>query len=293
MQVEKNITLFAGAEPDYTHMAKAGKDAGKDNKESKTIFAGGFLGDMTIQERVQQRKAQAQKEALKIVRDAWAGDQSIDQMMDESRERIRQLQEENLDAQTELNRVEEQRQKLMETYGVNEDTPVEEWPEEYKSRMLELNKYAENNQMILEKNKRDIIGENAVIRGIKQEKLKRDPQHTMIGARQQADEILEAASDEIIGMVMEDAKAHLDEEQEKREEQAEKIKEEKEEMEELQEKRDEKQEALEELIEDIPVDEMLKLDQIKTDIQQEVQNIVSKMKLVAEDIKGSMVDANV
>lgn len=293
MQIEKNITLFAGAEPDYAHMAKAGKDAGKDDKESKTIFAGGFLGNMTIQERVQQRKAQAQKEALKIVRDAWAGDQAIDQMMDESRERIRQLQEENRNTLAELNRVEEQRQELMETYGVNEDTPMEQWPEEYKSRMQELDDYAQYHKMILDKNKQDIIGENAAIRGIKQEKLKRDPQHTMIGASQQADEILEAASDEIIGMVMEDAKAHLDEEQEKREEKAEKLKEKKEEMEELQEKREENQEAMEELIEEIPVDEMLKLDQIKTDIQQEVQNIVDKMKLVAEDIKGSMVDTNV
>lgn len=293
MKVEKNITLFAGAEPDFAHMVKAGDSAEKENKERKTIFAGDFQGNLTLQERIRQRKEQARQEALKVVRDAWAVDQAIDRSMDESREHIRQMQEENLQIRGENRDINEKRQELMEIYGVTEDTPEELQPEEYRERVQELNDRERYNQKILGANESDIMVENAIIRGTKQEKLKRDPQHTMIGAKEQADEVLEAAGDDIVGMVMDAARDHLDEEQEKREEQAEKIKEKKEELEELQEKREERQEELEELIEDIPVDEMLDLERTKDNIQQEVQNIVDKMKLMAEDIKGTMVDTNV
>lgn len=41
------------------------------------------------------------------------------------------------------------------------------------------------------------------------------------------------------------------------------------------------------------MDEMLDLERTKDNIQQEVLNIVDKMKLMAEDIKGTMVDTNV
>ena len=289
MRIEKNMTIYAGAEPEHTGMGKA-EESGKAKQERKTIFAGSFQGAQTIQERIEQRKQQAQKEALKIVRDAWAGDQAIDQGLDESREHIRQLQEENLQAQRELNSIEEERVRLKETYGVTDSTPVEDMPEDYRSRLMELNDYEAHNKKILGQNRHDIMVENAVIRGTKLERLKK---HPMVDAQNRADEVLEAASDEIVGMVMDEAREHLDEEQEKREEQAEKIQEKKEELEELQEKRDERKEELEELLENVPVDEMLDLDRTKQNIQQEVQDIVNKMKLVAEDIKGSMVDTNV
>lgn len=290
MKVERNLTVFAGAEPEYPHVVKDGENPDKDNKERKTIFAGDLQVNQTLQDRIQQRKEKAQQEAMKIVKDAWAGDKTLDRSMDESREHLRQLQEDNLYARTEINKVEKQRQELKEIYGVTDDTPYEETPLEYRSRLMELDKYAQHNQEVLWNNERDILEENAIIRETKIERLKK---HLMTDAQEQADEVLEAASDEIVGMVMEEAKEHLDEEQAKREEKAEKIEEEKEKMEELQKKRDERQEELEELIENMPVDEMLELDQMKSDVRQEVQNIVNKMKLVAEDIKGAMVDANI
>lgn len=293
MKVETNVTLFAGAEPDYAHIVGSGENAEKENRERKTIFAGDFLGNQTLQERIQQRKEKAQQEALKIIRDAWAGDQAIDRGMDESREHIRQLQEENKQVQEDMRDVEQQRKELMERYGVTEDTPVDRQPEEYRERMQELDDRAAHNREILTKNGNDIIVENAVIRETKLAKLKRKPENTMVGAQKQADEVLKAASDEIIGMVMDEAKEHLDQEKAEREEKAEALKEKKEEMEELQEKREERREELEELMEDIPVEEMLELDQSKENIQQEVQSIVDKMKLVAEDIKGAMVDTSV
>ena len=133
----------------------------------------------------------------------------------------------------------------------------------------------------------EIEAENAVIRGIHLERLKKDP---MLGAKKQAEEVLEAARDEIIGMVTEEAKDHIDEEQEKREEQAEEVKEKKEEQEKILEKRKEREDELEELMEDMPLEELADLKNAQTQMQQEIQNLVSKMGLVAEDIKGARVD---
>lgn len=290
MKVEQNITVFAGAAPDYAHMVKAGTDEEKDSKERKTIFAGDFQGAQTLQERIQQRKEDARQQALKVVRDAWAGDQAIDQSLDESRQRVRDLNAENRQIRDDLNEVERKRQELMETYGVTEDTPLEKQPQEYRDRMKELDDYASYNRKLLAKNVGEIIGENAAIRGTKLERLKK---HPMVDAQEDADEILEAAGDEIIGMAVKAAKEHQDEKQAEREEQAEKIEEKKEEMEELQEKREERRGELEELIENIPVKEVLDLDQEKENIQEEVQSIIDKMKLMAEDIKGALIDTNI
>ena len=104
---------------------------------------------------------------------------------------------------------------------------------------------------------------------------------------------MEEASEEIVGMLFEEGKEHLDEEQKLREEQAEKIEKEKEEQEAFIEAQKEKKEAAEELTEEMPMEEMLTLEQAKTDVQKEVQNIVDKMKLVAEDMKGAVVDKSV
>lgn len=284
MKVERNMTVFAGAEQQMS-----ADRAEKNRQGRKTIFAGDLNGVDTLQDRIRQRKEQAQRDALKVVRDAWSGDQAIDQSLDESRQHIRDMQEENLQARNELNNVDRQREKLKEIYGVTDDTPLWDQPEEYRQRVSELNDWAKHNQEIIDGNDHDIKVENTVIRETELERLKK---HPMLDAQETADEILKAAQDEIVGMVVDAAKDHLDEEQAKRDEQAEKLKEEKEELEEIQEKRKEREEELEELIEDIPVEEMVELDQIRSDVRREVQNIVDKMKLVAEDIKGAMVDTN-
>ena len=94
-------------------------------------------------------------------------------------------------------------------------------------------------------------------------------------------------------MIVDEAKEHLDEEQEKKEEEAEAVKEKKEEQEEILEKRKDREDELEELMEDMPLEDMADLKNAQAEIQQEIQNVVSKMNLVAEDIKGATVDVSV
>ena len=41
------------------------------------------------------------------------------------------------------------------------------------------------------------------------------------------------------------------------------------------------------------IDNILQMGQLKEEIKQEIKNIVSEMKLVADDIKGAVVDQNI
>ena len=266
---------------------------------------------------IQQKKEEAQEKAMKVVGDAWNGDRTIEADLQLRRDRVRELNMENKDLREKVKDVGEQQESLKNKYGivdgskeqedldllrrVNRGEGTEEEAKraeelkaegltEYQEHQLSLDQVAEEYQRLIDKNECEAFQENATIRSIALERLKYAP---MVKAEKQADEIKEAASQEIIGMVMEDAKDHVDEEQEKREEQAEKIKEEEEAKEELLEKRKEEKEEREELIENLPMEEMITLDRDKTDIQKEVQDIVDKMKLVAEDLKGAVVDQEV
>ena len=134
------------------------------------------------------------------------------------------------------------------------------------------------------------MADDSVIRGTRRERLKTAP---MLKATAQAEEILDAAKEEVTGMILEEARDHLEEEQEKREEEAQAIEEKKEEQEELVKERQEHKEELEKLAESVPVEEMIQMDQVKNSLQQEIQDILNKMNLMAEDIKGTMVDTGV
>ena len=142
----------------------------------------------------------------------------------------------------------------------------------------------------MDKNKEEILVENAIIRGTKLERLKHAP---MVKAQKEAEAILDASSKEIIGMMMEEVKDTIDEETKEEREKAEKLEEIQEEKEEFIEKQKEKREETEELLENMPMKELVHMGQLKDEIKQEIKNIVNEMKLVAEDIKGAMVDESV
>ncbi len=160
---------------------------------------------------------------------------------------------------------------------------AQEHIEELKKDRLEV---GANHIMI----NKQIAKENEIIRGIREAKRK---VHPMVDAQENADEIMDAARDEVIGMVMQDAKTHLDEEQEQREEQGEKIEEEKEKQEEILEERKEKEEELEDLMKDMSTDEAVNAEQTVSEVKRQVQNIINEMNLMVEDVKGVQVDANV
>lgn len=284
MRISDNITIYAGMSSQASGcVEKNAEQTGEDKR--KAVYGGGLNTDL-LQDSVMQRRKEAQEKAMKVVGEAFAGDLVIDEDLEKRRVHMDELEAENKELQDELKYIDEQEEKLKEQYGITEDFPTES-SGEYEQRMSELEDIRESYLEKLRENEGMILEENAIIRGTKQERLKHSP---MTKAKEQAEEILENAGEDIMDMVVEDAKEQIDKESEEREEQAEKLEEKREEKEAFIEKQQEKRDEQEEFLENIPVEEMLSLEQTKTDIQKEVQQIVDKMKLVAEDIKGAVVD---
>lgn len=329
MKVGGNITVFAGDTQAAVDREGTGKE--KQGGEKKAVYAGGLTGNMALRDRIAQKKEQAQQRALKIVSDVWEGDRKIDQELDRSRENVKEAAETLKDAREGLQNIEAQKEKVRNYYGIKEgdeelvergrrelvartmaevngqeykpgeDALTEqEWSryqelesngfDDYERWMIGLGRAEGNYNHMIQEAQEDRDENNSLVRGIRQERLKKDP---MLEAQKQAEEVLESAREDVIGMVEEEAKKHLDEEQEKREEQAEAVEEKKKEMEEVLEERKEEKEELEELLEEMPVQESMDMQQVQAEVRQEVQKLLGKMNLVAEDIKGSKVDASV
>lgn len=274
MMISKNFSIYAGGDPAVTSASLQ-----QEKKAGNSVFAGDLKQNL-LQDPVAKRREQAQKEALKVVSDAFEGDLAIDKGVEEGYEKIKKLQSGMHEAEVRMQEIDEQQKMLIEEQGYAPDHPeLADLAEEKKALQEEYNTcFAE------------MKGEIAAIKAVKLERLKHSP---MLDAEKEAEAIIEQAGEEIVSMLFEEGKEHLDEEQKLREEKAEKIEEEKEEQEAFIEAQKEKKEAAEELAEEMPMEEMLTLEQVKLDVQKEVQNIVDKMKLVAEDMKGAVVDESV
>ena len=261
MKIGETITLYAGAQP--AHSRAAENDA-KEQEKRKTLFAGELNQNNTLQDRIAQRREQARREAMKAVGDAFAGRQKVDEITDESRAHLEELKADQERLKEEAAGVSGRQERLETAFAAGEIGQ-----EEYLAQKASLSEEETVYRDKMAENQGKIMGENASIRGTKRELLK---DKSMVKAWNQADSIMEAAGDEIMGLVVEEAKDHLDEEAEERREQAQEIKEDR------------------ELAESVPVEEMVSMDRLQDEVEQEVQEILNKLKLLPEDIKGTSVD---
>lgn len=312
MRLQQNITVLSGnvqknMSRELTGRAEKEQRAVGEEK-NQTIFAGDFSGGMSLQDRIQKKKDEARQRALKIVEDAWNADKELDNEIKMLRERREELREDNKSALNSLKDIARQQEDLRETYGISADSEEQQElermlqnrregklsledlskePTEYQSRVLELDDIAAEYRAQIAENNGTIIEDSYVIEGIQKERLKH---HTMEDAQAQAGEVMDALTDEITGMVMEEGKEHLDREQEKREEQAQEIKEKREEQEEIQEERREREEELEKLMEDMPMEELADMNTTLEEVKRQVQNVLNESYLNAEEIKGAKID---
>lgn len=310
MKVQNNITIFSGDTRNNVQEEWKNKE-GTDScdKKSRTIYAGNFLKEFPLREKIQQKRAEAQQRAMKIVQDAWDADRQLDNEIKMREEESEKLREDNQAELENLKDVSRRSEELREAFGVDKDSEEQQElermiqdrrsgkislskkePTEYQRRALALEDEAARYRSQLAANNGKILENSEVNAAIRKERLK---SHTMVEAQAEAENVMESLTDEIVGLVTEEAKEHLDEEQEKREEQAEKIEEKKKEQEEIQEKRDEREKELEELIEEMPVEEMANLQQTMDEVKQQIQKVLNEANLAAEDVKGAKVDASV
>ena len=313
MQI-RNISVFVG---EGTHNTGS-MDATKNKEQNKAIYAGNLN---KVLDPIAQKRDKARAQAMKVVGDAWDADKKIDDDITARYDRIGDYKKELKEANTELRWFADERETLRKAYGVEEDSReqldlkllekrvdaksgqasltkeeserLEEIDRaglsEYQQRSMEMyeeSRYYDDMKIAAE---RGIEAESRAISTIKQAKLK---SQGMIKADAQAEKIMEEAGEEIIGMLMEEAKEHIDEEMEEEKEQAEKAEAKKEEQEERLEKAKEKKEQQEEITEQLSdvTEYMAEMDNSMGEVQKEIKKITEEMKLLEEDLKGAAVD---
>lgn len=321
------------------------KASGKQQRKN-TIFA----GDLPLhKDSITLRRQQAQKQAMKFVQDAWKGDRKTDQSIEEyqtlAQEQLKELKL-NEDKVLECRN---RKENLRESYGIEADSqeqkdlellernyyPTEysaEFTEEEEKRFKELIRkpLTEYQQKCLEidgeervfQNRADVAksaieGYNGAVTSMKVERLK---YHKMTDAQNNAKKVMEQASEDIQGLLWEDAKDHVDETYEEQREEAEKKAEDKEEQEEKIELREEQRELMEARIEEAQqegrdaeevgkererdareeasflkdmADAGLNVAGASDTVKAEIKDMLNKMKLIEADIKGIEVDEEV
>ena len=285
MKITESTRLFIGNNAEQNME----KQLGKSVQDDKTrLFAGNIGMQNPLDTQIAEKRAAAMEKAKKLISDVFAAEKSVDDDLAERANRIKESEQAIVDANKKLAEFEGEKEKLKEQYGITGEETEEMLPAEYKMQRDELNRYGEPQHQAINEAKKVIEEERKVIAAITVERLKTDP---MVGASEQAEEMLASAEEEIAGMVMDTAVENLKEQAEEAKEKQE-AEEEKAELEEA--KRKEKEERRKEAeLADVPVQELLQLEQTRGEMKQEVDNMLTEMKLLAEDIKGSMVDEEV
>lgn len=297
-------------------------------KKSKSIDARNLnLGVNPVDE----KKNSARKQAMKLISDAWGKDdkaaENIKNMEDEKAAKAQELAE----LKSHIGNIENEKEMWRQEYGVDEDS------QEYKDYKL-LEKYQDNkngasydefsdeeierlkelqNTPLTDFQKKALTlngakdaldveiqrVENKLIamtESISLAKIDQLKSQDMLKAQGAADEIMDAANKDVMGMLVDEAKDNIDETSEEEKEKAEKAKEEKEKLEERIEKNKEKREDGEKLIEAQRKANQLELDnQVKSqsvdhvaEAQKSIAKLMDNNHMINEDIKGIEIDLN-
>lgn len=300
----------------------SGTEKAGEKKYAKSINASGLAEAL---DPVGAKLGKARQQAMKFIRDALAGELRIDADMKSRNDHIGELGRTINKTEKAIRDIDSGVNGLREQYDVDPDSQEEKdlqylvyaerarakSPDgkldekvqekvdqikgnmtEYQERALPLLLEKDVHTDSLNKAKTDIRVENMTVRDMSVERLKTDP---MGEAWDNADAVMEAAGKEVMGMVVNDAMDHIDEELEEKREEAEKAEEEKEKLEERIDSAKEKKEEQEELTEEIleAVGKMSIKDLDMSDPESEINKLMSKLKLIEYDVKGAVVDEEV
>lgn len=294
------------------------------NVKDKEQNRGGsiFAGDLKLgQSDLIAKKDKMKKNAMKILTDAFSEEQKIDKGLDKHRSKIADLEKEASQAVGEMNRIEELKEALKDTYGVTEDSTEQKDLEllekkksigrglsdavltkEEKERLKSMGPATEYQQAVLNyhdiqltwqeklSNIRDtIIMENRIIESVQQARLK---VHPIVDAKKDSKKMVEAAGKELIGGLMEEAKEKIDETIEDNEDKASEIKEKEKKQEEAvrADKKEEKKKAKKKSDITVPEESEQPKEVDWSKLLRMVKIAANEANLLEEDIKGLSVD---
>lgn len=308
---EESVSRRRKHRSSITHAEKAAGTATGLNGKNITLFAGNITGKGSdLESRIQQKRDQARKQAMKLINDAWDADKKaadgIDALNKDKQEQLDKLNE----YKQSLKDVNEREKQLQEEYNIDPDSQeqkdlellkkyqnysngsdyadfskeeVERLKElqntprtEYQDKALMLNGYRGEvrNRISLAEYKLMAISES-----VHDSKIDRLKSQDMLKADDSADKILDAAEKDVLGMVIDDAKENIDkkmeEEQKKAEEAADKRDEQQERIDKAKEERSEQQERIDESKQDAKEQREIIRNDAKTDIL-DINNGLSK-----------------
>ena len=232
----------------------AGRNKTQDTKTRSTVFAGDLMLGQGNQ--IEQKKQTARRQAMKLITDAWGRDelasQSIKDMEQQKADYVEQMQEAKEHEKT----FEKSKKGLQEQYGVADDSQEQKDLEllekfqnykngshdesftkedvdrlkelqnlprtEYQEKALRLNQIAGSMKVTASNAKDKLIELTDTIAKAKTDQAK---SQDMLKAGSAADDILEASNKEIMGLLIQDGKEHIDKEQEEAQKKAEEQKE--------------------------------------------------------------------
>jgi hypothetical protein len=327
------MSIAIRANQNGAEQAATQKSAEKNGRQNivKSVNAGGIVQKNNIQSQIEARRNNAKKQALKVVSDAWKWDnQSAKDIEDMQGLKQSKVSEMN-DMWAKMKDIENTKKSLQDEYGVSDDSKEQKDLEllekyqnningssydefsdeeiarlkelqnapltEYQKKVLRLNSMKGQVSVEAERKQYEV---NALTASISDATLEQLKSRDMEKASDAADEIMDSANKEILGMLIEEGKNNVDdkieEEKEKAEEAADKKEEQDEQVKEAKEKRKNQEEILEgqqsadELEQDVSMQKqnLSKMDEA----QKNIQKILKEKNLVNEDLKGIEIDLN-
>lgn len=321
MKLTMNMAISAGTQADDMKVHKG-----------NTIFAGSLgAGNDETKDVIAQKRGFAQKQAMKLIGDAWDKDnrraQQISDLQKMKADRVSEIQT----YESRLQDISARKAELQEAYGIESDSQEQkdlellEKFQDYKNGSLgeafskeEVARLEELQNMPRTEYQNKVLEENAAAGAIKEQTQRKEIEimsiaqsisaakdaqlksQDMLKAEDVSDEIKAAAEDEIKGILIQDGVNHIDEARKEEEEKAEEAQEEKEEQQEktdeVQKEKEEQEEILKGVAESDKMDQQAVLQQQTTtnvaQAQKNIQKLVQENNLVNEDLKGIEIDFN-
>lgn len=311
----------------FTVAAKTADRAG--TKTRRNLDASALADGNRTESRIAQRQKSAKAQAKRLIQSAWQKDKKVTQDIQDRQDKIQEKLEQNQVRSNQLTDIAQQREALRESYGMDADSQEQKDLEllekyqnykngnfdgefskeeidrlkelqdipmtQYQKESLELNGIANTLKQEMSQNETSI---QQMTEAIREDKNRQLGSQNMLNAQEAADEILEAANEEIMGMLLQEGKDHIDETMEEEKKKAEEVAEKKEEEEEKIEKAKQKREDTEEIIEGELATAELGLtqkvqneaDRQTKELQKQLQKIIQKNHLTEDDLKGIEID---
>ncbi len=347
MKIQQNMDVQV--KPFQNHdNARAATGAGQSVHKSGNLssVSGAELKGESL---VQQRQGLARKQALKVVSDAFGGEKKLDAQMQGIKDEIKRLQEVVNEKIADTRENDARLKELQEAYGIDPDSEENKelsklafkmnnseggLSEEEAGRLSEYQQQAlyyvaknQQNALDIDQAKAQQAGN---VQGYADMKRERAKSQDMLKAQDAAEEIMEAASDEAVALLTQEAVEHVDEEQKEREEEAKEAAEKKKEEKKEEAKKLEKEAMQQEMIENIKehaqesprtsadtkraiarreraeadsmgaeeaqktiITDGTSMEDTQNAVNSEITNILNKLSLLSSDVKGSTVDSQI